>query len=133
MSARQRSHWDGQDHFPLGSRGLELCRVSVTSELRFDPDDSQVEVDISPAQPERLTDPQSRLGEEFEQRPVRLCVLEQVGEFGSLEDRNSFRLPPRLLTRFETSDRGSQRASLAAVRRECCSLNGSTEGVARVS
>lgn len=105
VRAQQVGDGIGEDDFPLGSGGLEPFRVSVASELLFDPDDRQIEVDVSPAQPERFTDPEPRVGEELEQRPVRTCVLEELGEVCTLKNRGAFGLPARFLARFESSDR----------------------------
>src|SRR5215211_3185395 len=66
----------GEDHLASGRWRLQFGVNPLSRELAVDPDHAFLEIDVVPAEAERLTDPQTGEGEELEQDPIAAGVVE---------------------------------------------------------
>jgi hypothetical protein len=75
--------------------------LPVARPLPVHPQHPDIEVDVSPTQPERLPDAQAREGEHREQRAVRVPVVEHPRQIVALENFDAMRPPARFLGGFQ--------------------------------
>ena len=94
-----------EDDFPLRGSGLEASGFAVATELLTNPQHTAPEVHITPAQAETFPDPQTGVREEFEDWPVRPCVVEHVSEIVAFQNRDRRRFPLRSFTGFQKCHR----------------------------
>jgi len=81
--AQQRHQRGGEHHLALRGGRLQLLREAAAGELLADVDEPRVEVDVAPAEAERLADAEPRVGEELEADASPARVREEPGEVGA--------------------------------------------------
>src|SRR5436309_11211208 len=72
--AQQRHQRGGEDHLALRGGRLQLLRDAAAGELLADVEQPRVEVDVAPAEAERLADAEAAVGQEREEDAVRAGV-----------------------------------------------------------
>ena len=92
MLAEHLHERGGEDHLALGGGGLQLLRGAPAGELLADTEQARVEVDVAPAEPERLADAEPRVGEELEE-DAGLAWSTRLPSSRSPRMRTSVRLP----------------------------------------
>ena len=75
-----------EDHLALRGGRLQLIRGAAAGELLADVEQTRVEVDVAPAEPERLADAEPRVGEELEEDAVRAGVADEPAEVALAQD-----------------------------------------------
>src|SRR5947199_4256184 len=78
--AQQRHQRGGEDHLALRGGRLQLLRDAAAGERLADVEEPRVEVDVAPAEAERLADAEAAVGQEREEDAVRAGVGDEASE-----------------------------------------------------
>src|SRR5207247_4854862 len=102
--AQQRHQRGGEDHLALRAGRLQLLRNAAAGELLADVEQTRVEVDVAPAEPECLADAEAAVGQEREEDAVGAGVGDEASEVALVEDADLPRTALRLLARLQARD-----------------------------